>query len=107
MYVPKWSLIELTYFAVTTNHLIGFGDLMPCSDLYGESRSTCTIILTIYVIIQVLVGSILSHMWFILPRKSHQFLHQRRHHSDPNVNMNNNKKFSIDINDELLANVFT
>ncbi|CAF0859374.1 unnamed protein product [Rotaria sordida] len=107
MYVPKWSLIELTYFAVTTNYLIGFGDLMPCSDLYGQSRSTCAIILTIYVIIQVLAASILSHMWFILPRKSHQFLRQQRHHSDPNINMIDNKKFSIDINDKLLENVFT
>ncbi|CAF3445148.1 unnamed protein product [Rotaria sp. Silwood1] len=107
MYVSKWSFIELIYFAITTNHLIGFGDLMPCSDLYGQNRSICTLILTIYVIIQVLVASILSHMWLILPRKNHQFLHQRRHHSDPNVNMDNNKNLSIDINDELLENVFT
>ena len=41
IYVPQWSLIELTYFLVTTNHMIGFGDFMPCSDLYGSDRSTC------------------------------------------------------------------
>lgn len=45
MYVPKWSLVQLTYFAVTTNLVIGFGDLMPCSHLYGQSRSICSIIL--------------------------------------------------------------
>ncbi len=46
IYVPQWSLIQLTYFAVTTNHMIGFGDFMPCSDLYGQSRSNCAIIMT-------------------------------------------------------------
>ena len=45
-YVPQWSLIELTYFAVTTNQMIGLGDLMPCSDLQGQSRSSCTMIVT-------------------------------------------------------------
>ncbi len=45
-YVPQWSFIELIYFVVTTNHLIGFGDLMPCNDLYGQSRSRCAIIIT-------------------------------------------------------------
>lgn len=46
MYVPQWSLIDLTYFTVITNHLIGFGDFMPCHDLNGESRSNCSIVLT-------------------------------------------------------------
>ena len=46
MYVPKWSLIELTYFLVTTNHLIGFGDLVPCTDMYGTNRSKCAMIIT-------------------------------------------------------------
>ncbi len=46
MYVPQWSIIDLTYFTVTTNHLIGFGDLMPCSDLYGQSRSKCATIMS-------------------------------------------------------------
>ncbi len=41
IYVPQWSFIELTYFLVTTNHMIGFGDFMPCSDLYGSDRSNC------------------------------------------------------------------
>ena len=26
IYVPQWSLIELAYFLVTTNHMIGFGE---------------------------------------------------------------------------------
>ncbi|CAF4926908.1 unnamed protein product [Rotaria magnacalcarata] len=106
IYVPKWSLVELTYFAVTTNHLIGFGDLMPCSDLHGQSRSRCAIVLSIYVIFQVLVASILSHMWLILPRKNRKFLQQRRHDSDPIVDKKNNKYFSVDIHDELLTNAF-
>ena len=46
MYVPEWSLIELTYFLVTTNHMIGFGDLMPCSDLHGTNRSKCAMIMS-------------------------------------------------------------
>ena len=45
-FVPQWSWIELIYFAVTTNYLIGFGDLMPCSDLKGQSRSNCSIYMT-------------------------------------------------------------
>jgi len=46
IYVPQWSIIELTYFVVTTNHMIGFGDSMPCNDLYGQSRSKCAMIMT-------------------------------------------------------------
>jgi hypothetical protein len=46
VYVPEWSFIELTYFAVTTNHLIGFGDFMPCGNLFGQSRSSCAMIMT-------------------------------------------------------------
>ena len=46
MYVPKWSFIELAYFAFTTNYLMGFGDLIPCNDLYGQSRSICAMIIT-------------------------------------------------------------
>ncbi len=46
IYVPQWSIIELTYFVVTTNHMIGFGDLMPCKNLYGQIRSKCAIIMT-------------------------------------------------------------
>jgi len=107
LYVPKWSLIELIYFLITTNHLIGFGDLMPCSDLYGQSRSKCAMIMTIYVIIQVLTASILSHMCFTFLGKNRQFLKQRRHGSDSidYTNNNNNKKISININDELVPNV--
>jgi hypothetical protein len=41
MYVPQWSLIELTYFLVTTNHMIGFGDFMPCNNFHGLYRSNC------------------------------------------------------------------
>ncbi len=59
------------------------------------------------MIIQVLTASILSHMCFTFLGKKRQFLSQRRHDSDPTVNMNNNKKFFININDELLPNVFT
>lgn len=46
IYAPDWSLIELAYFLVTTNHLIGFGDYMPCRDLYGTSRSRCATIMS-------------------------------------------------------------
>jgi hypothetical protein len=45
IYVPQWSLIELTYFLITTNHMIGFGDFMPCSDLHGSYRSKCAMII--------------------------------------------------------------
>lgn len=45
IYASSWSLIELAYFLVTTNHLIGFGDYMPCGDLYGSSRSQCAMIM--------------------------------------------------------------
>ncbi|CAF1426220.1 unnamed protein product [Adineta steineri] len=107
IYVPQWSFVQLTYFAVTTNHLIGFGDLTPCVDLYGQTRSTCAIIITIYVIIQVLTAGILSHMWIIFPRKNRQFSKQRRHHSDPIGSIDDNKKVSIHLNDEFLSNVFT
>ena len=54
-----------------------------------------------------MAGCILSHMCFLLPVKSRQFLYQRRHHSDPIVNKNRNEELSIDINDESLTNVFT
>ncbi len=60
MYVPQWSIIDLTYFTVTTNHLIGFGDLMPCSDLYGQSRSKCATIMTGRFNISLVFFSILS-----------------------------------------------
>jgi hypothetical protein len=59
------------------------------------------------VIIQVLTAGILSHMWLMFPDKNRQFLNQRRHHSDPKVNMNDTKNISIELNDELLSNVFT
>lgn len=63
IYAPKWSLIELTYFLVTTNHLIGFGDYMPCGDLSGSNRSRCAMIMAgKYVIIrrQLLISVLLS-----------------------------------------------
>ena len=46
LYAPDWSLIELAYFLITTNHLIGFGDYMPCRDLHGTSRSLCATIMS-------------------------------------------------------------
>lgn len=45
-YAPQWSFIQLTYFLITTNHLIGFGDFMPCIPLHGQHRSNCAIIMT-------------------------------------------------------------
>lgn len=55
----------------------------------------------VYVIIQVLTVSILSHMCYLFLRKNRQFLKQRRHNSDSYVNINkNNKKFFININDD-------
>ena len=99
LYVPHWSLIELTYFTITTNHLIGFGDLMPCADLHGQNRSTCSTIMTsknrlfvfhrfilavlVYVIVQVLTAGLLSHLCWIYPSKRRQYFSQRRHSSDP------------------------
>ncbi len=53
------------------------------------------------MILQVLTASILSHMCFTFLRENRQFLNQRRHNSDSTLNINNNKKFSININDEL------
>lgn len=59
------------------------------------------------MIIQVIFASTLTQMWLLLPRKNRQFLYQRRHDSDPIVNMNKNKHLSIDIKDGVLSNVFT
>ena len=46
IYAPDWSLVELAYFLITTNHLIGFGDYMPCRNLHGTSRSRCATIMS-------------------------------------------------------------
>ncbi len=60
------------------------------------------------MIIQVLTASILSHMCCIFLSKSRQFSTQRRHNSDSNIDMINNKAFSINIDKELLIpNVYT
>ncbi|CAF1243887.1 unnamed protein product [Adineta ricciae] len=106
IYVPQWSLVELTYFAITTNHLIGLGDLVPCVDLYGQTRSTCAMIITVYVIIQVITASLLTNMWFMFLQQNRQFLSQRRHHSDPLAYTNDSKRITIPIYDEYYSNVF-
>lgn len=67
MYVPKWSLVELTYFAFTTNYLIGFGDLMPCSDLHGQSRSKCAVILSSKLLIFLLLVFYTFILMFVVP----------------------------------------
>ena len=62
----------------------------------------------VYVIIQVLTASILTHMCCTFSSKNRQFLTQRRHNSDSIVDTINNKTFSINIDDEsLIPNVFT
>jgi len=64
IYVPQWSFIELTYFAVTTNYMIGFGDLTPCTNLYGQTRSTCAMIITGRI--KISFSFILSYLLFSL-----------------------------------------
>lgn len=60
----------------------------------------------VYVIVQVLCASILTHMCYIFPRKSRQFSTQRRHNSDSFIHLTDDKRICIDIDEQLLNDVF-